>query len=195
VTDVTTTDAELIRRIAAGDIKAFERLFHLYHGALCDFIARQVDSPATAADIAQDLFFTLWQRRAEIQLTSTLRGYLFGAARKGALNWSRHSIVARRLGARPWPNTQPPGAGELPMTADVALELKESAAALQRQLANLPERTQLALRLRWERQLSYAEVADVMDISVKGVEKLLANGMKALRRAMAVGGRGGGKDE
>jgi RNA polymerase sigma-70 factor (ECF subfamily) len=37
------------------------------------------------------------------------------------------------------------------------------------------------MRLRWRDQLSYAEIAEVMGISVKGVENQLARGLKSLR--------------
>ena len=48
-------------------------------------------------------------------------------------------------------------------------------------LDSLPERCRLALTLRWQRQMSYAEVAEAMEISVKTVEIYVSRGLAALR--------------
>ena len=48
-------------------------------------------------------------------------------------------------------------------------------------LSALPERCRLVMHLRWEEQLSHAEIAEVMGITVKGVERQLARGLHALR--------------
>jgi RNA polymerase sigma-70 factor (ECF subfamily) len=48
-------------------------------------------------------------------------------------------------------------------------------------LEALPERCRLVMQLRWEEQLSHAEIAEVMGITVKGVERQLARGLRALR--------------
>jgi len=45
----------------------------------------------------------------------------------------------------------------------------------------LPERCRLVMQLRWEEQLSHAEIADVLGISVKGVERQLSRGLQFLR--------------
>ena len=51
-------------------------------------------------------------------------------------------------------------------------------------MESLPERCRLVMQLRWREQLSYAEIAEVMQISVKGVENQLARGLAALRRRL-----------
>ncbi len=54
---------------------------------------------------------------------------------------------------------------------------------VERVLGRLPERCRLALALRWQRQMSYAEVAAAMGISVKTVEIYVGRGLAALRKS------------
>jgi RNA polymerase sigma-70 factor (ECF subfamily) len=50
----------------------------------------------------------------------------------------------------------------------------------------LPERQRQVMRLRWTEELSYAEIAEAVGISVKGVEKHLSRGLAALKSACRV---------
>ena len=72
-----------------------------------------------------------------------------------------------------------------PPDAQQTMESMEAIRALQRAIVKLPERSRLALILRWERKMSYIEIAESMAISVKGVEKaLLTTAMRHLRKLM-----------
>jgi len=104
-----------------------------------------------------------------------MRAYLFAAVRNRALHSTRHAAVARRF-----EESERAFGGESTRSDDV--EDAEQVAALTQAITALPGRTRLAIELRWLRQMSHAEVAEAMDISIKGVEKLLANGMRLLRR-------------
>jgi RNA polymerase sigma-70 factor (ECF subfamily) len=68
-----------------------------------------------------------------------------------------------------------------PTEPDAVLESAELQSRVTAAFATLPERCRLAMHLRWREGLSYAEIADVLGIGVKGVENQLARGLKALR--------------
>ena len=179
-------DAELLRRIAGGDVAAFETIFARYHAPLCGFVARFVASPAEAQEVVQELFLDLWTQRGRWRVTGTPRGYLYAAARNRALKRVRHERVARRWAAGESLDERPGGLAA-PPPADTALEAEEQLGALREAVAGLPERSRLAVVLRWQEQMSHREVAEAMGISVKGVEKLLTGAMRALRRVLGEG--------
>jgi len=64
------------------------------------------------------------------------------------------------------------------------LALRETADAVRRALDALPPRQRAALILRHYEDMSYQEIADVMDTSVKSVERLLGRGREGLQRLL-----------
>ena len=70
------------------------------------------------------------------------------------------------------------------MQSDHLLETAELQQQVNAALESLPERCRLVMHLRWREQLSYAEIAEVMGISVKGVENQLARGLERLREVL-----------
>jgi RNA polymerase sigma-70 factor (ECF subfamily) len=68
-----------------------------------------------------------------------------------------------------------------PSRPDDLLDDAERRDRLRAALEALPERCRLVMQLRWEEQLTHAEISDVLGITVKGVERQLARGLRALR--------------
>ena len=65
--------------------------------------------------------------------------------------------------------------------ADAEVEASERSAALRAAIDRLPARQRCAVVLQLEHNMTHAEVAGAMGISIKGVEKLLATGKRRLR--------------
>jgi RNA polymerase sigma-70 factor (ECF subfamily) len=176
-------DVELVRRIRLGDAEAFEELFHAYYEPLCGFVLGYVRSAETAEDVVQEMLASLWERRTEWDVRGSVRGYLFSAARNRALSHLRHARVVarwqesalREIGAR-----NPAGA-----SADERVRTDELAMALARAIERLPARRRQTYTLRWQQELSLAEIAAVMGVTVKCVETQLASASKAIREALA----------
>lgn len=171
---------ELIARAAAGDELAFEQLFKIMHPQLVAFGTRYVRDRARAEELVQDLFFDLWNSRGSWTIRTSLRSYLFGALRNRAFNLQRRDAVEQD-----WSRDEAQPAvralHQAPARADDLFEAAEQRTALADAFAKLPERCQLAMHLRWRDELSYAEIADALGISIKGVENQLGRGLKAIR--------------
>ena len=166
--------ADLVRRIRAGDERAFEVTFRTHYAQLCDFANSIVQAPDVAEEVVQDVFANLWRGRAALQVTATLRAYLYGAVRNRALNHWRRSVVEVPVDSLAEPRA--------PDTdAQAALESGEVRARVLAALESLPPRNREVLVLRWLHGLSHAEIAATLGISRKGVENHLARGLAALR--------------
>jgi RNA polymerase sigma-70 factor, ECF subfamily len=177
---VTSSDANDLDRLRAGDVGSFEALFFRYHATLCEIADAYVGSQAVAEEIVQDLFHTIWRERERLVIRGSLRSYLCVAARNRALQHLRHGSVARRhaqVAAVESDVDREP-------RADEVLERKETLLALRVAIDALPPRARLAVVLRWRDHLTNADVAEAMGITVKGVEKLLATAMTRLRHLM-----------
>lgn len=177
--DAAQLDA-CIPRIRAGDVQAFEQLFRALHPALVSFALRYTGDTARAEELVQDVFFAIWQARAEWAPQGSVRGYLFGAVRNRALNVRRRDVLEQDLAAEAAHADTPP-LHSVAADADAEAEQAELVLLAQAALDALPERCRLVMHLRWREGMSYAEIAEVMGIGVKGVENQLSRGLKAVR--------------
>jgi len=172
--------ADVAARIRGGDERALESLFRAYFAPLCEFAVRYVREAALAEEIVQDLFADLWARRVDWEPRGPVRAYVFGAVRNRALN-----LRKRQATERDWAEdetvTEIRSLHRAPEHADDGLEREELRSRVNAAVESLPERCRLVMHLRWREQMSHAEIAGIMGISVKGVEIQLSRGLKALR--------------
>jgi RNA polymerase sigma-70 factor, ECF subfamily len=175
-------EREWVDRVRAGDPAAFEAMFRAFYSQLAAFAYRYMRSRDGAQEIVHDVLARIWERRGRLEVRDQLRTYLYTAVRNEALNRIRHDVVERR-----WRDRVLAQHREEPSSsandAEANLAQAELAAALERTLERLPDRCRLAVTLRWRHQLSYAEVAETMGISVKTVEVYVHRGLAALRAA------------
>lgn len=178
----SSTEADLLSRLRAGDVYAYETVFRTYRAALCAFAFGHLRNRADADEIVQELFLDLWRKREKIEVTSSLRAYLFAAVRNRVLNRSaRIRLEQRWLEEAAAEDVEVPDATE---PADEVMYAAETRARVEAAIAALPPGCRRVLELRWNEQLSYAEIADALGISIKGVENQLARARKALRAAI-----------
>lgn len=174
-------DEELLDRIQKGERAAFELLFRSYYEELCAFVESRISTSEGAADIVQNIFLSLWRRREDVEIRSTLRAYLFGAARNESISYrERRSVRAqneeekmeRRKRSRNWSTLSPVE----------NLENEELRQVVQKSIAELPERRREVYVLSRQHGLTYKEIAAVMDISPKTVDHQMVEALKFLRK-------------
>jgi RNA polymerase sigma-70 factor (ECF subfamily) len=169
---------ELIASIRAGDRGAFEGLFRTWYARLADYAFRISGSRDGAEDAVQDVFIAVWQRRASIPDAPKLPAYLHRAVRNRVLNQIRDITtadrVATQIGIEP---------GEAPH-ADASVLEGELRDAIASALAELPPRTREVFELSREQGLTYQQIADTLEISVKTVETLMGRGLRVLRERL-----------
>lgn len=179
-----------LERLRAGDRSAFEAVFHLYYEPLYNFAFPYVRTRETAEELVQDVFCRLWERRATLPEPKgeggieSVRAYLYGAVRNAALSWLRHERVAQRLYTQLPGDVAPPGMGAAPLRADAALQSEEVKAAVHHAVTALPEPYRQVLTLRSQHQLSYPEIAAVLEIPLKTVESRVTRAFKMLREGL-----------
>lgn len=168
-------DRELARSIRSGDHDAFRAFFDRYHGLLYGYLRRRGADTATAEDLVQQAFITIWERRAEIDPGRSLRAFLFKIGYNRALNHIRDT--ARFDGDDALADV--PGSADPESAAAYAL-MRES---LRDVVTRLPERRRAVFELCFLEELTYGEAAEALGISVKTVENQMAAALKTLRAA------------
>jgi RNA polymerase sigma-70 factor, ECF subfamily len=179
---VDLNDNELTADLRAGKDAAYELAFRAYHARLCGFAYGYLQNRADAEEVVQDLFLALWEKREHLDVRTSLKSYLFTAVRNRVLNRSARARLEQnyydqieRAGMES--ETETPAADDELASAQIATRVQAA-------LAELPPGCRRVLVLRWQEDLSYAEIAEALGISVKGVENQLARARKALRQRL-----------
>jgi RNA polymerase sigma-70 factor (ECF subfamily) len=168
------------RRIREGDKSAFEAMFVAYYLKLRRFVIRFVQTQDAAEELVQDLFVDLWAKRETWEVRDSLRAYLYTAARNRAL-----SQINKRNVEETWEDEElaqlvDPGRGP-----HEELDRQELISHVQKVIETLPARCRLILNLSRKDGLTYAEIAQVLGISIKTVETQMGRAFKMLRERLA----------
>ncbi len=171
-------DPELARRIRHGDQQAFRLFFERYHAFLLRYLERMGLPVEVAEDVVQQAFLMIWERRAQIDPTRSLRAFLFRIGHNRALNYFRDT--RRLISVTTVPEMADPGCSAEQQADAFWLEQR-----LQAAIARLPARQRAVFELCFLQDLTYREAAEVLGIRPKTVENHMAQALRQLREALA----------
>ncbi len=179
-------DTELALHLKEGRKGAYEHLFKTYYSPLCHYVERYVQDEAVSEDIVSQLFFTLYQKRDELQLKN-VRSYLFQSVRNAALNHLRD--CKRKVDISPQEAEQllsieARGVFAIAAEGIEQILLNEAQTALETAMAHLPPQTREVFRMSRFELLTQKEIAQKLDISVNTVETHMSRALKKLRVEM-----------
>ncbi len=169
----------LFVRLAAGDEGAFDTIFRTWYSPLVRVATYLLHDPEVAEEVVQDVLLEVWRRRETLALEQEPRRYLMRATRNRALNHVRHQQVAARAAARDVPE-ESHAAPAPAMLAAAELEV-----AIAQAVATLPHRCREVFELSRRHHMSYAQIADALDIAPKTVENQMGKALRILRAALA----------
>ncbi len=169
-------DAALMLRFQQGDLEAFEALFARHVRAVVNYAYRFVRNRDVAEELAQEVFLRIHDAGATYKPTARFTTWLYRIATNLCLNEirrphfrARHSSIDESLDggtAQNFADTNQP-------SPERKMERQEIACALRAALEQLPEKQRIAFVLNKYQELSYTEVAEVMQVSEKAVKSLI----------------------
>ena len=157
---------------AQGDLNAFEQIV-LRHQALVWRIAyRFVGNSADAQDITQIVFLKLFEAAPHYRPTAQLKTYLFRIVTTTCIDHVRKN--------RPSTLGEPTDVSDhSPSTIDAMIK-QEKEKNVKQSIEMLPLRQRSVVALRYEAELSVREIADILKVTEKAVERLLAHARDTL---------------
>ena len=161
------------------DDKAFMKdLFHDHYPMVCKTIYRFVNDQPLTEDLAQEVFIRLWSKRHQLNITQSLPAYLRRMAINEALGHIRKNKNNQTDELNPGLHE-----GMETGTEDQFLygELKDRIAHV---IDGLPPRCRVIFQLSRFDELTYKEIADKLDISIKTVENQMGKALKILREKL-----------
>ena len=169
----------ILAKIKEGDIKAFEEVFRRYYAPLCWYAAGITGSTESAEEIVEELFYTLWKNREQLQIFQSVKSYLYRAVRNEAVQYCEHQEVKERYSA----SVQSARESEdsPPDDPHFQLEYKELQTLISHALHKLPDRRRRIFTMHRMQGMKYAEIALALSLSVKTVEAEMTKVLRTLR--------------
>ena len=179
-----SADAELVVQLQEGSEAAFRTLVERYQNRVYRTVLTLLRSPEEAEDVAQEVFVEVYQTIGRFRGEASLTTWLYRLATSRALKNLRRARAKKRFAY--FTSLLSPGNRVLYEPTDhehpqAHLEGREQVAMLLAHIARLPDQQQVAFTLRHEQELSYEEIAAVLNTTVPAVESLLFRARKTLR--------------
>ena len=154
----------------------FEDLFKSYFQDLMRFVCSYVNDEEVAKDIVHDVFFALLRNKKRLDVSYSMKSYLFALARNYALNYLKHLRVIA-MNEREVSDLLENAGEELGVYEERLNRLNEK-------LAELPEKQREVLMKCFVEGRKYKDVADEMEISVNSLKTHISRGLKFLRNEL-----------
>ena len=194
---VTPADAELMRAYAAGEVRAFDTLYTRHEKRLWRFVLRSVGNPATADDLAQDVWLRVAQQ-AERYAPSASREdlpparfttWLFTIARNRVVDHLRASRPTQTLSANDDADDDAPSlADTLAAPSGFGpvrrIESRQQAEQLLSAVQALPDEQREAFLLQAEGDMSVDDIAAATGVPFETAKSRLRYARAALRRTL-----------
>jgi len=182
-------DATLMLRVKRGDTGAFTELVEKYKQPVINFIARTLRDETEAEDLAQNVFVQVYKSAWRYKKSAKFSTWLFTIARNLCLNEirrrSRHPTDSLDV-THPDQPDQPAQQFEdtKTFTPPESLLQGELERKIEEALAELPENQRTAILLCRQDELSYEDIAEVLDCSLSATKSLIHRGRETLKEKL-----------
>jgi RNA polymerase sigma-70 factor (ECF subfamily) len=175
---VSPEEKEILLLLKRGDTSAIKILFEKYHAYLCVTAFRLLKNSDAAKDVVQEVFIKFWNNRDSIEITSSLSAYL----KRSVINTSLNQIEKDQRHT----NVEIGKLSHHPATAsgDDGYIMNDLSQQLDSAIDKLPVRTRAVFLLIRREEMSYKEVSEALNISLKAVEKEMMKALRLLREML-----------
>lgn len=178
-------DVFLMSAVARGDSVAFADLVNRHKDAVVGTVAKMLGGYGDIEDIAQQVFIRVWKSAKSYEPTAKFTTWLFTITRNLVFN------ETRRLGRKRTVSSEEleEGSGyesvdKTTLSPQEFLLEKEMTQAVDAAIESLPEKARMAIILRRYQDMSYEEIARILEVSVSAAKSLLFRARAQLREAL-----------
>ncbi len=172
----TLNEKYLITGLKTKNKVIFDFIFNFYYSGLCAYARKWIGSAEIAEDLVQDFFVRLWTNSQKLEITSSLKSYLFTSVKNTALNHLKHAKI-RELYAIQMMQS----ASENEGSANWEFTESELTEIIEKGMAKLPPRCREIFILNRFNGKDNREIAEMLGISKRTVELQISNALRILR--------------
>ncbi|HJA16084.1 MAG TPA: RNA polymerase sigma-70 factor [Candidatus Butyricimonas faecavium] len=173
-------DRELLMLLRHGEISAFVDIYTKYYDALLNYADRLLNDVETARDVVQQVYYKIWENRATLNISLSVKAYLFRSVYHGSLNTLAHRKNIQKYEQEQLSDfyfstiIQSPEAEETLWKSDIEEAIQEA-------ITVLPEKCREVFVLSKIEGLKNREIAEKLGISEKTVERHMSIALSKLR--------------
>jgi RNA polymerase sigma-19 factor, ECF subfamily len=150
----------------------FKAVYFQYYGALVNFARFYCTDNDEASSAVQQVFLNVWEKRDELLKKRDLKSYLYTSVRNRVFNAKRRKHIGYELES----SAIDPSAG-----IHEKMEAEELELQIKKVIKRLPDRCRYIFELSRIENMSYAEIATQLDLSIKTIENQIGKALKILR--------------
>lgn len=170
----------LIKGLLSRNKVVYDFIFHYYYSGLCAYCERLTKNHEVAEDIVQELFVSLWVKHQQINITTSLKNYLFVSVRNRSLDHlrgeQRKTKKLNLITEEDIPHDN---------TFQYWFAETELQAVVEKSLQKLPPRCREIFELSRMKGLKNQQIAEKLNLSKRTVELQVSNALKQLRTDLA----------
>ena len=157
------------------NIVVFKEYFDNYFNDIKGYLYYKSSDIELSEDFAQEAFLKLWENLEKVN-NKTVKSYLYTIANNLFKNhYNRKKVEFRFISNLSESNTESP---------EFLLELKEFDKLLQSALAKIPEKSRIVFLMNRIDKLTYSEIAERLQLSVKAIEKRMKKALEILNNSI-----------
>ncbi len=180
-------DLRLMLRVKEGDTEAFRELVEAHQNRIVSTVARMIDDPTEAEDIAQQVFLRIWKSAPRWEPSAKFTTWAFTIMKNLVFNEQRRRSRRRTLPLETKDDDETfqfQHADESMKSPDRVVLDAEHQDAIERAIQELPEAQRLVLVLRRYQDVSYEEIMDIFKLTLPAVKSLLFRARSQLREKL-----------
>ena len=172
----------LAEQIRKGDKQAFTELFEAYYVSLCEYAFRMLrDDEEEMEDIVQDLFSWIWKNRERFEPGISVRAYLYRSVYNRVISRIRKKRFESHLDQNCQDHIKADQNNQIE-----EMQNRELGRAIAEAIQLLPEKRREIIILYLQYELTYKEIASILNISVNTVDIQLRRARKLLCQKLKV---------
>ena len=174
-------DVYLIQLIAGGSENAFGEIYRRYHQPIYNYLLRIVQDDAGGDDILQEVFLAVWQGAGKFKQKASVKTWIYRIAYKQSISW------LRKHGGESSP-------AKLEEVVDSGESPEERAltairnANIKRAMEGLSPKHRAVLELAFVQDMSYTEIAEILDCPVGTVRSRMSYALRHLNQILLKAG-------
>jgi RNA polymerase sigma factor (sigma-70 family) len=171
-------ELELLERVKARDVDAFERLYRMYQPRLARFLINLLKRPQLVEEVLDDTMMVVWETSESFRGTSKLSTWVFAIAYRKALK-------ARARWPDPVEEEERDARASNDPAPDKELERNRIRNALVRAMAKLSTEQRAVVDLTYFHELGYREIAEILSCPVDTVKTRMFHARRRLKQTLS----------
>jgi RNA polymerase sigma-70 factor (family 1) len=173
------SDSAVITAIQQGDERTFEKVFREYYEKLCHYAYSFLKDMDEAEEMVQGIFHYYWEKRESLEITISLKSYLYKMVYNRCLNVKKHEKVKAEHQKHTIVDFR-----QSPSYASDTAERQELEKQIDKAIESLSEQCRIIFKMSRFDELKYSEIAEQLGISPKTVENQMGKALKVLRQQL-----------